>query len=101
MKKRGTVYKALTTISQFSINMLVPILACSAAGYYIDRALGTGWVAIALFFLGAAAGFRNVYILAIRIISDGPDAYSPYGRLKTGEGGPNARKDKDAEESGK
>lgn len=82
MKKRRTVHRALMTITQFGINMLVPIFMCSFAGMYIDRWLGTSFVMIVLFFLGAAAGFRNVYILARRIINDSPDANSPYGRVR-------------------
>ena len=56
----------LVYISQFAINMLVPIFLCSAAGYFIDRRLGTSWVFIVMFFVGAVAGARNIYILAKR-----------------------------------
>lgn len=70
------------TISQFGINMLVPIFMCSFAGMYIDRFLGTSFIMIILFFLGAAAGFRNVYILATRITNEDPDAKTPYGRIR-------------------
>ena len=56
----------LAYISQFAINMLVPIFLCSAAGYFIDRRLGTSWVFIVMFFVGAVAGARNIYILAKR-----------------------------------
>jgi len=37
---------------------------CSFAGYYIDRYFGTQIWFIILFFVGAIAGGRNVYILA-------------------------------------
>ncbi|MBD5493122.1 MAG: AtpZ/AtpI family protein [Lachnospiraceae bacterium] len=54
-------------ISQFGINMLVPIFLCSIIGIYIDKKCGTGiWVVI-LFFVGAAAGFRNVMKFAKKI----------------------------------
>lgn len=56
----------LAYISQFAINMLVPIFLCSAIGYFIDRHLGTSWVFIVMFFVGAVAGARNIYILAKR-----------------------------------
>ena len=56
----------LAYISQFAINMLVPIFLCSAVGYFIDRRLGTSWVFIVMFFVGAVAGARNIYILAKR-----------------------------------
>lgn len=57
-------------ITQFSINMLVPIALCSLVGYFIDKALGTKFVFIILFFIGAIAGFRNIYILSKGIYDD-------------------------------
>ncbi|MCR5399478.1 MAG: AtpZ/AtpI family protein [Lachnospiraceae bacterium] len=50
--------------------MLVPIFLCSALGYYIDNKIGTDFFFILLFFVGAAAGARNIYILAKREYSD-------------------------------
>lgn len=86
MKYKKTVYQALTTISQFGINMLVPIFLCSFLGIFLDRKLGTSCFMIILFFAGALAGFRNVYLLAKKIYDDG-EGRSPYGRKrrKTGE----------------
>lgn len=66
MKKRNNNLRILTYISQFAINMLVPIFLCSALGYFIDSKLGTSFFFIILFFVGAAAGARNIYILARR-----------------------------------
>lgn len=57
-------------ITQFSINMIVPIVLCSVIGYYIDQFLGTNFVVIILFFVGAAAGFRNIYIMSKGIYED-------------------------------
>ncbi|MDE5866846.1 MAG: AtpZ/AtpI family protein [Lachnospiraceae bacterium] len=54
-------------ISQFGINMLVPIFLCSIIGIYIDKKCGTGIWVIILFFVGAAAGFRNVMKFAKKI----------------------------------
>lgn len=59
-------FKLLTYISQFAINMLVPIFLCSFAGYYIDGYFGTNIWFIILFFVGAFAGARNIYVLAQR-----------------------------------
>ncbi len=53
--------------------MLVPIFLCSALGYYIDKRLGTSWIFILMFFLGAAAGARNIYILARKEYTDDKD----------------------------
>lgn len=66
MKKGNNNLRILTYISQFTINMLVPIFLCSALGYFIDSKLHTVCFFIIFFFLGAAAGARNIYILARR-----------------------------------
>ena len=80
-----SVYKALTFFSQFTINMLVPIFLCSAAGYLLDKKLETSFLFVLLFFIGALAGFRNVFILAKRIYSNGKgDPLSEYRSRKNG-----------------
>ncbi len=67
MRKRKTdyrpVYRAMAMISQFGINMIVPICLMSALGIWLDRKLGTSYLMVVLFFVGAIAGFRNVYIV--------------------------------------
>lgn len=77
VKYNKNVYHALTTISQFGINMLVPIFLCAFLGLFLDRRLGTSCFMVILFFAGALAGFRNVYLLAKKIYDDGGS--SPYG----------------------
>ncbi|MCR5735089.1 MAG: AtpZ/AtpI family protein [Lachnospiraceae bacterium] len=49
--------------------MLVPILICSFLGLYIDKKLGTSFVFVLLFFVGAIAGGRNVFVLARKFYS--------------------------------
>ncbi len=66
------VYRSLTQIMQFGINMLVPIILCTFLGIFLDRLLGTSFIVIILFFLGAIAGGRNVYIFARQIFNRPP-----------------------------
>lgn len=54
-------------ITQFGINMLVPIFICSFAGMFIDYKLGTSVWTVVLFFVGALAGFTNVFRFAKKI----------------------------------
>lgn len=75
MNKRKN-FKILTFVTQFAINMLVPICMCAFAGYYIDRYFGTQFWFILLFFVGAVAGGRNVYILARKTYSKDEDSDS-------------------------
>lgn len=73
-KKKGAnnknTLKALTMVTQFSINMLVPIFICSYIGVILDRRLGTSFIVIILFFIGAIAGFRNIFKMSKEIYGD-------------------------------
>ena len=69
MKMSNNVVQSLTTLTQFTIYMLVPIFLCSFVGIFIDKKFGTSYWMVILFFVGALAGFRNVYKLAKKISS--------------------------------
>lgn len=69
-KERQSTIRMLTLITQFGINMLVPIFLCFFIGYYLDRKLGTSYLIIVFFFIGALAGFRNIYIFARKMTKD-------------------------------
>lgn len=66
-KYNRSVYQSLAVITQFGINMLVPICLCSLAGWYLDKKFQTEIWFVILFFVGALAGFRNIFILAKKI----------------------------------
>mgnify|MGYP001034132243 CR=1 FL=1 len=74
MKYKKSVYRSLALITQFGINMLVPIFLCTMAGVYIGKKYSMDWIAIPLFAVGALAGFRNIFIMAKKIYSDGTPA---------------------------
>lgn len=62
-----SVYRSLVLVSQFGINMIVPIAMMCALGIFIDNKCDTVWVTPVLFFVGALAGGQNVYQMAKRI----------------------------------
>ena len=62
-EEQREVMRTLTFITQFGINMLVPIFLCFFIGRVLDGKLETSYWTVLLFFLGAAAGIRNVYLL--------------------------------------
>ncbi len=62
-----SVFQAFTLITQFGINMLVPIGLMLWLGMYLDERFGTSYWVILLFFVGAIAGGRNVYQMAKRL----------------------------------
>ena len=66
MKYQKEVYNNFTLVFQFGINMLVPILLCTFIGIFLDRLFSTSFIVIILFFLGAAAGIRNIFVFALR-----------------------------------
>lgn len=65
-----SVYRSFALITQFGINMLVPIFLCSFLGIWLDKKFGTSYWMIVLFFIGALAGFRNIYIMAAKVYKD-------------------------------
>lgn len=68
-----SVYRSLALISQFGINMLVPIVIMLWLGMWLDAKLETSWLAILFFFVGAAAGFQNIYRMAKSIMDSKKD----------------------------
>lgn len=69
VKFNRSVYQSLMMIGQFGINMLVPVFICSFLGMFLDKKLGTSFLVIVFFFIGALAGGRNVFRFAKRIYS--------------------------------
>ena len=73
MKYHKNVYRSLAMITQFGINMLVPILASSFISIFLDRHLGTSFSKILYYFIGALAGSRNIYVFSQKIFRAAPD----------------------------
>ena len=59
-----SVFQSLALISQFGINMLVPIGLMLWLGLWLDEKFGTSWLVIPCFFVGAVAGSQNIYKMA-------------------------------------
>lgn len=100
LKYNRSVYQSLTMIGQFGINMLVPVFICSFLGIFLDEKLGTSCLVIILFFVGAAAGFRNVYRFSKKIFEkqSSESAYLHKGRASSEERGGNTKMQDIAEE---
>lgn len=62
-----SVYRSFTLISQFGINMLVPIGMMTWLGIFLDKKFDTSYWMVILFFVGAVAGGQNVYRLSKKI----------------------------------
>jgi len=64
LKYQKEVFRSFSLVIQFGINMIVPICLCTFAGIFLDRFLGTRFIVIIMFFVGALAGFRNIFVFA-------------------------------------
>ena len=69
-KESNEVANALVLIVQIGVTMLVPILLCAIGGAWLDHKLGTRWISVLGFILGAIAGFQNVYRLVKKYLKD-------------------------------
>ena len=73
-KKGGNnVISQLSLITQFSLFMIVPIAGLSALGYFLDKKLGTNWIVIVGFFLGAIAGGNSIYRFGMKLAAKKKD----------------------------
>ena len=55
------IAEAISMVSQFGINMLVPMGAMVALGIWIGDKYNMKWIVIPLFFIGAFAGYNSIY----------------------------------------
>lgn len=69
MGYKKSVYKSLTMISQVGISMLVPIFLCCMLGLFLEKQFSFP-AFVPLFFLGALAGMRNVYVMVSAIYKE-------------------------------
>ncbi len=73
MKYKKNVWQALAMVTQFGINMIVPILMCTMFGVYIGKKYDMLFIVAPLFVIGALAGFRNIYVMAKKIFEQESD----------------------------
>lgn len=69
----SSVYRSLILITQMGIHMVVSITIATVLGIWLDSKLGTSFLVVLLFFLGAAAGAQNCYRMARRIYMERPE----------------------------
>lgn len=65
-----SVYRAWILVTQIGISLLVPICLMTLLGWYLDQKLGTVFITVILFIIGAIAGGQNAYRLAMQSIKD-------------------------------
>ena len=74
MKKEDRqVWEAMTMVFQFGLNMLVPIFLCTMLGVWVSEKIVGSWLVIIFFFVGALAGYTNIFKMAKRLMKDDKD----------------------------
>jgi ATP synthase protein I len=75
-KSRMPELKLLASASSIGLSMVVAIFLGVAAGFYLDKKLGTKpWCMLAGIVLGIVAAFNNFYILSKRLERQRSDIY--------------------------
>lgn len=74
MKQRGDdrkkTFQTFSLITQIGLVMIVAIGMTTALGVWLDRKLGTSFITVIMFFLGAAGGCQGVYRIVKQIFKD-------------------------------
>ncbi len=81
------MYRALVLIMQFGINMLVPIGFMSWLGILLDRKCGTSFFMVLFFFIGAIAGFQNIWRMARSVYDEESHEKNANGQAKRKDAG--------------
>ncbi len=64
------IIQAFSMVLQFGLNMLVPMVLCTAFGIWLGNKLDMNWIVIPLFFVGAAAGYNSIFRMIKRYLKD-------------------------------
>ncbi len=70
-KDKRDVQNALIMVFEVGINMIVPIMLCTLLGVWLGKKTDINWMVIPFFFIGALAGYTNIFKLAKRFLKDG------------------------------
>lgn len=85
-----TAFKTLALVTQLGLTMIAAIGISTAAGLWLDKHLGTSWITVVLFAMGAVAGGQSAYRIIRKI-------YEPEQKEKerdlSGEDHPSVKKD--------
>ncbi|MCM1191445.1 MAG: AtpZ/AtpI family protein [Butyrivibrio sp.] len=68
--EKKETFKILPLITQLGLVMISSVGMTTALGLWLDRRLGTSFLTVILFFVGAVAGCQGVYRLVKKIDGD-------------------------------
>lgn len=67
MRDNRKIFRSLTLILQFGLNMVVPIFMCTLAGVWLGERYDIPLITVPLFLVGSLAGFTNIFKMAKKI----------------------------------
>ena len=67
MRDNRKIFRSLTLILQFGLNMIVPIFMCTLAGVWLGERYDIPLITVPLFLVGSLAGFTNIFKMAKKI----------------------------------
>jgi ATP synthase protein I len=71
-KEKKEFLRLLLVVSTVGINLVVATFIGLAIGYYLDKLFGTSpWLTIIFLIIGIAAGFRNLFRVALKERNNG------------------------------
>lgn len=68
--KNRDIVESFSLVTQFGITMIVPIVMCVAFGVWIGGKFNMDWIVIPLFFIGALAGYNNIYRMSKKYLKN-------------------------------
>ena len=69
MNNNNDYLKALTLFFQIGLVIAIPIVLGAIGGNWLDNKLGSGSIiTIVLILIGVVVGFRNAYVLIMRVM---------------------------------
>ena len=69
MKKKNTIVKTFSLVSQLGISVITPVVICTIIGLKLEEKFSIP-VTIPLIILGVLAGGRNAYVLVSQMIKE-------------------------------
>ncbi len=69
MKKKNTIVKTFSLVSQLGISVITPVVICTIIGLKLEERFAIP-VTIPLIILGVLAGGRNAYVLVSQMIKE-------------------------------
>ena len=68
--KKNEIVESFSMVLQFGLNMITPIVLCTALGVWIGDKYDMDWIVIPLFFVGVLAGYNSIFRMVKEYLKD-------------------------------